>query len=73
MRGDDGAAAAADAPIVAPNDDLRRVATLFLELGVDVLRCVDGTGRTLGSVTREAVAARLSSPAAQEGAGEQAR
>ncbi|HEY2864595.1 MAG TPA: ABC transporter ATP-binding protein [Casimicrobiaceae bacterium] len=68
MRGDGDATAPAGAPTVGPNDDLRCVATLFLEQGVDVLRCVDDTGRTLGSVTRAAVAARLSAPAAQEGA-----
>jgi osmoprotectant transport system ATP-binding protein len=55
--------AAPDAPAVAPSDDLRRVATLFLERGVDVLRCVDGGGRLVGVVTRDAVAARLAAPA----------
>jgi osmoprotectant transport system ATP-binding protein len=54
---------APDAPAVAPSDDLRRVATLFLERGVDVLRCVDGGGRLVGVVTRDAVAARLAAPA----------
>jgi osmoprotectant transport system ATP-binding protein len=51
--------AAADAPAVAPGDDLRRVVTLFLERGVDALRCVDAGGHLVGVVTRDAVAARL--------------
>jgi osmoprotectant transport system ATP-binding protein len=56
---------AADAPTgvdgaaVSPDDDLRRVAALFLERGVLSLRCVDADGRVVGVVTREAVAARL--------------
>ena len=53
------ASAAPDAPAVAPGDDLRRVVTLFLERGVDALRCVDAGGRLVGVVTRDAVAARL--------------
>jgi osmoprotectant transport system ATP-binding protein len=57
------AAALPDAPAVAPGDDLRRVVTLFLERGVDVLRCVDAGGRLVGVVTRDAVAARLAAPA----------
>jgi osmoprotectant transport system ATP-binding protein len=44
---------------VSPDDDLRRVATIFLERGVDAIRCVDASGRVVGRVTREAVAARL--------------
>jgi osmoprotectant transport system ATP-binding protein len=48
-------------PRVQPQDDLRRVASLFLEHGVDALVCVDRDGRTLGRLTRDAVAARLAS------------
>jgi osmoprotectant transport system ATP-binding protein len=48
-----------DAATVSPDDDLRRVAALFLERGIQALRCVDDAGRVLGVVTREAVAARL--------------
>ncbi len=44
---------------IGPNDDLRRVATLFLEHGVDTLHCVDAEGRVVGVVTRAAVASRL--------------
>src|SRR6266540_3670190 len=47
-------------PAVSPDDDLRRVATLFLEHGTESLRCVDPGGKLIGRVTREAVAARLS-------------
>jgi osmoprotectant transport system ATP-binding protein len=50
----------ASTPAVSPDDDLRRVATLFLEHGTDSLRCVDPGGRVIGRVTREAVATRLS-------------
>ena len=50
-----------DAPSVSPDDDLRRVASLFLEHGADALRCVDDEGRVVGIVTRDAVARRLSS------------
>jgi osmoprotectant transport system ATP-binding protein len=46
-------------PTVSPGDDLRRVATLFLEHDVESLRCVDSLGNPVGRVTREAVAARL--------------
>jgi osmoprotectant transport system ATP-binding protein len=46
-------------PSVRVGDDLRRVATLFLEHGVSSLDCVDDSGRTVGRVTREAVANRL--------------
>ena len=63
------AASAPDAPAVAPGDDLRRVVTLFLERGVDVLRCVDAGGRLVGVVTRNAVAARLAAPADGNGPG----
>ncbi|MCC6198297.1 MAG: ABC transporter ATP-binding protein [Burkholderiales bacterium] len=54
------AAVAADgAPRVRPGDDLRKVATLFLEHGVAALACVDEGGRVVGRVTRDAVASRL--------------
>jgi len=53
------ATADADAPTVAPDDDLRRVAALFLGHNAEALRCVDGAGRVVGIVTRGAVAARL--------------
>ena len=46
-------------PAVSPDDDLRRVASLFLEHGAPALRCVDAAGQVVGIVTREAVAARL--------------
>jgi len=49
----------ANLPAVSPDDDLRRVAALFLEHGVESLACVDAAGRALGVVTREAVARRL--------------
>jgi osmoprotectant transport system ATP-binding protein len=49
----------AGAATVSPDDDLRRVATLFLERGVDAIRCVDAAGHVVGRVTRDAVAARL--------------
>jgi len=45
--------------VVRTTDDLRRVASLFLEHGVESLACVDESGRTIGRVTRDAVAARL--------------
>jgi osmoprotectant transport system ATP-binding protein len=51
----------AHSPAVSPDDDLRRVASLFLEHGIASLRCIDSTGRVVGVVTRDAVAARLSS------------
>ena len=54
-----GDATAPVGPAVSPGDDLRRVATLFLEHGVETLPCVDAQRRRVGSVTREAVAARL--------------
>src|SRR5947207_5422206 len=44
---------------VSPDDDLRRVAALFLEHDAESLRCVDVDGNVIGRVTREAVAARL--------------
>jgi len=50
-----------DLPSVSPDDDLRRVAALFLEHGVGALRCVDATENVVGRITREAVAARLGS------------
>jgi len=46
-------------PAVSPDDDLRRVAALFLEHGAESLQCVDAGGNVVGRVTREAVAARL--------------
>ena len=46
-------------PTVTPEDDLRRVAALFLEHGLDTLSCIGGDGRVVGVVTRAAVAARL--------------
>ena len=49
----------ASSPAVSPDDDLRRVAALFLEHGAESLRCVDAGGNVVGRVTREAVAARL--------------
>ena len=48
-----------DVPTVSPDDDLRRVAALFLELGTESLRCVDATGRVIGQVTRQSLASRL--------------
>jgi len=54
-----GAVVATNGAAVSPDDDLRRVATLFLEHGVGELACVDADGRVVGRVTREAVAARL--------------
>ena len=47
------------APTVSPDDDLRRVASLFLEHGAESLNCVDASGQVVGMVTRDAVAARL--------------
>jgi osmoprotectant transport system ATP-binding protein len=51
--------AAAGGPTVGADDDLRRVASLFLEHGLDELACVGPDGRIAGRVTRAAVAARL--------------
>ena len=53
---------AAGAPAVSPEDDLRRVATLFLEGAGNTLRCVDAQGHVVGYVTRNQVAARLRVP-----------
>jgi len=50
----------ADLPAVSPDDDLRRVAALFLELDVERLRCIDAAGGVVGAVTRRSIAARLS-------------
>jgi osmoprotectant transport system ATP-binding protein len=50
-------------PSVSADDDLRRVATLFLEHGVETICCVDETGRAIGQISRAAVAARLASEA----------
>ncbi len=46
-------------PSVSADDDLRRVASLFLEHDVETIRCIDDTGRAIGHVSRAAVAARL--------------
>jgi osmoprotectant transport system ATP-binding protein len=54
-----GAAIGPDGPTVGPDDDLRRVASLFLEHGLDALPCVGADGRVVGRITRSAVAARL--------------
>ena len=54
-----GAAIDANVPALSPDDDLRRVASLFLEHGAASLVCVDAAGRIVGVVTRDAVAARL--------------
>ena len=55
----DRAHAGAPTAAVSPDDDLRRVAALFLEHAADELRCVDAAGIVVGRVTRAAVAARL--------------
>jgi osmoprotectant transport system ATP-binding protein len=57
--------AGASGPSVSPDDDLRRVATLFLEHEVETIACIDGTGRAVGQVSRGAVAARLKSEVAE--------
>ena len=49
----------ASAPAVSPDDDLRRVAALFLEHGTELLTCADDSGHVVGVITREAVARRL--------------
>jgi osmoprotectant transport system ATP-binding protein len=49
----------ATGPCVSPGDDLRRVASLFLEHDAHTIACIDATGRTVGQVSRAAVAARL--------------
>jgi osmoprotectant transport system ATP-binding protein len=46
-------------PSVSADDDLRRVASLFLEHDVETIRCIDDTGRAIGHVSRAAVAVRL--------------
>ncbi|TMH31326.1 MAG: ABC transporter ATP-binding protein [Betaproteobacteria bacterium] len=56
---------AMNAPHVSPDDDLRRVAALFLEHGNESLVCVDSSSRVLGVVTREAIAQRLALQDAQ--------
>ena len=50
-------------PSVSADDDLRRVASLFLEHDVETIRCIDDTGRAIGQVSRATVAARLGSEA----------
>jgi osmoprotectant transport system ATP-binding protein len=57
-----GEARVANQPTVTPDDDLRRVATLFLEHGLDELACIGADGTLVGRVTRAAVAARLAAP-----------
>jgi osmoprotectant transport system ATP-binding protein len=52
---------ASNGPVVSPDDDLRRAASLFLEHGSESLRCAGADGRVVGVVTRAAVAARLAS------------
>ncbi|MDQ6917178.1 MAG: ABC transporter ATP-binding protein [Pseudomonadota bacterium] len=52
-------------PCVSPDEDLRRVATLFLEHDVDTIACVDDRGRAVGHVSRAAVAARLKAAVAK--------
>lgn len=59
------ASGSSEVPVVQASDDLRRVATLFLEQAVDVVACVDAEHRVVGSVTREAVAARLAMAASE--------
>ncbi len=54
VRGHDVAA-----PTVQATDDLRRVATLFLEHGVESVVCVDAGGKAIGHISRAAVAAWL--------------
>jgi osmoprotectant transport system ATP-binding protein len=56
--------ASAGMPSVSPDDDLRRVASLFLEHDVESIACVDETGRVVGRVSRAAVSARLGAGAA---------
>src|SRR6266478_3574168 len=51
--------ASAGLPSVSPDDDLRRVATLLLEHGIDALACTDDDGKVVGRITRAALAARL--------------
>jgi osmoprotectant transport system ATP-binding protein len=53
------------APSVSPDDDLRGVATLFLEHDVESIACVDAAGRVIGRVSRAAVAARLNAEPAR--------
>ena len=59
MTADTAGSHAHGAPSVQPHDDLRKVASLFLEHGVDVLNCLDADGRVVGRVSRAAVAERL--------------
>jgi len=56
---------AGSGPTVTPDDDLRRVAALFLTHDRDALDCVEADGRVVGRVTRAAVAARLAAKAIQ--------
>ena len=53
----------ANGPSVSADDDLRHVASLFLEHDIETIRCIDDTGRAIGHVSRAAVAARLGTAA----------
>jgi osmoprotectant transport system ATP-binding protein len=64
MSATNGGAVADARCTVRADDDLRRVASLFLEQGVDTLTCVDAERRPVGVITRAAVAARLADGAA---------
>ena len=59
-----GETRAAGRATVTPDDDLRRVAALFLEHDLDTLPCVGPDGSVVGRVTRADVAARLAAGAA---------
>jgi len=61
-----GEARAAGRATVTPDDDLRRVAALFLEHDLDALPCVGPDGSVVGRVTRADVAARLAAGAGAE-------
>jgi osmoprotectant transport system ATP-binding protein len=54
-------------PSVRASDDLRRVATHFLEHGVESLPCLDTEGRVIGNITRRDVAVRLAMAGGGEG------
>jgi osmoprotectant transport system ATP-binding protein len=53
----------ANGPSVSADDDLRHVASLFLEHDIETIRCIDDTGRAIGHVSRAAVAERLGTAA----------
>jgi osmoprotectant transport system ATP-binding protein len=59
MVADGDGTSTVDGPGVTPDDDLRRVAALFLEQGLEEIACVDAAQRVVGRVTRGAVAERL--------------